>query len=162
MRPRVIDMDHVESVVDIAEIRREYGLSQAEFADLMGTSLRTVQSWEQGWRKPSPAAERSALLLLMAWRLGGRFGTELCWEHTGCSQADRDRCLAYQSKQGHLCWFLTGNVCRGRRFRNWSDKMSVCEECGFFSGLLREAGLTSKAAGNTGVALPPANERSPS
>jgi len=39
------------------EIRSMLQLSQAAFAGLMGVSVRTVQDWEQGRRKPSgPAA----------------------------------------------------------------------------------------------------------
>lgn len=39
------------------EIRSRLNLSQSAFAGLMGVSLRTVQDWEQGRRKPSgPAA----------------------------------------------------------------------------------------------------------
>lgn len=38
------------------EIRKKLGLSQAAFAALMGVSLRTVQDWEQGRRKPSGPA----------------------------------------------------------------------------------------------------------
>jgi putative transcriptional regulator len=39
------------------KIRAKLQLSQAAFAGLMGVSLRTVQDWEQGRRKPSgPAA----------------------------------------------------------------------------------------------------------
>ena len=34
-------------------IRAKLKLSQAAFAGLMGVSLRTVQDWEQGRRKPS-------------------------------------------------------------------------------------------------------------
>lgn len=37
-------------------IRRRLKLSQAAFAALMGVSLRTVQDWEQGRRKPSGPA----------------------------------------------------------------------------------------------------------
>ena len=38
-------------------IRAKLNLSQSAFAGLMGVSLRTVQDWEQGRRKPSgPAA----------------------------------------------------------------------------------------------------------
>jgi len=38
-------------------IRAKLKLSQSAFAGLMGVSLRTVQDWEQGRRKPSgPAA----------------------------------------------------------------------------------------------------------
>jgi putative transcriptional regulator len=38
-------------------IRAKLKLSQAAFAGLMGVSLRTVQDWEQGRRRPSGPAE---------------------------------------------------------------------------------------------------------
>ena len=38
-------------------IRAKLNLSQAAFAGLMGVSVRTVQDWEQGRRKPSGPAE---------------------------------------------------------------------------------------------------------
>jgi len=37
-------------------IRAQLKLSQSAFAALMGVSLRTVQDWEQGRRKPSGPA----------------------------------------------------------------------------------------------------------
>ena len=36
--------------------RMASGLTQAQFAALMGVSLRTLQEWEQGRRKPGGAA----------------------------------------------------------------------------------------------------------
>jgi putative transcriptional regulator len=36
--------------------RMKSGLSQAEFANLLGVSIRTLQDWEQGRRQPSGAA----------------------------------------------------------------------------------------------------------
>lgn len=41
----------------IAEARLKSGLTQAQFAALMGVSPRTVQDWEQGRREPSGAAK---------------------------------------------------------------------------------------------------------
>ena len=41
----------------IAEARSRLGMSQAELADLMGVSTRTLQDWEQGRRKPTGAAQ---------------------------------------------------------------------------------------------------------
>ena len=38
-------------------IRAKLKLSQTAFAGMMGVSLRTVQDWEQGRRKPSGPAE---------------------------------------------------------------------------------------------------------
>jgi putative transcriptional regulator len=39
------------------EARNRVGLSQSEFAKLLGVSVRTLQDWEQGRRKPSGAAK---------------------------------------------------------------------------------------------------------
>ncbi|CAK0770715.1 putative transcriptional regulator [Gammaproteobacteria bacterium] len=36
--------------------RNSSGLSQSQFAELMGVSVRTLQEWEQGRRQPSGAA----------------------------------------------------------------------------------------------------------
>lgn len=43
-------------ILDISEARTALGLSQQEFADLMGISKRTLQEWEQGRRVPTGAA----------------------------------------------------------------------------------------------------------
>ena len=40
----------------VIEARRRTGLSQSEFAALMGVSVRTLQGWEQGRKQPSGAA----------------------------------------------------------------------------------------------------------
>jgi DNA-binding transcriptional regulator YiaG len=42
--------------VDIAEMRARRGLSQREYADLLGLDVRTLQNWEQGRNRPDPAA----------------------------------------------------------------------------------------------------------
>jgi putative transcriptional regulator len=39
-----------------AEARLRMGLSQREFAQLLGVSARTLQDWEQGRREPTGAA----------------------------------------------------------------------------------------------------------
>ncbi len=46
----------VINVPDITGIRKKSGLSQVEFARLLGVSVRTLQDWEQGRRRPSGAA----------------------------------------------------------------------------------------------------------
>jgi putative transcriptional regulator len=43
---------------EVAMLRNEKGMSQAVFARLLNVSPKTVQSWEQGDRKPSHASLR--------------------------------------------------------------------------------------------------------
>ena len=50
----------VELPSDVKKIREDLNLSQSAFAALMGVSIKTLQEWEQGRRKPSGPA--SALL----------------------------------------------------------------------------------------------------
>lgn len=40
-----------------AEARAQTGLSQQDFAHLLGVSARTLQDWEQGRREPNGAAK---------------------------------------------------------------------------------------------------------
>ncbi len=44
-------------VPQAAEARSRTGLSQEEFARLLGVSVRTLQDWEQGRREPTGAAK---------------------------------------------------------------------------------------------------------
>lgn len=44
-------------VTEAVQARNKVGLSQAEFARLLGVSIRTLQDWEQGRREPSGAAK---------------------------------------------------------------------------------------------------------
>ncbi|MBV1914403.1 MAG: helix-turn-helix domain-containing protein [Pseudomonadales bacterium] len=52
------NVGHVETVElpPVIEARQKTGLSQSRFAELLGVSVRTLQDWEQGRRKPSRAA----------------------------------------------------------------------------------------------------------
>jgi putative transcriptional regulator len=43
---------------ELTKLRLASGMSQAVFARLLNVSTKTVQSWEQGHRKPSQAALR--------------------------------------------------------------------------------------------------------
>jgi len=44
-------------VSPLASARLKLGLSQSEFAKMLGVSRRTLQEWEQGRRTPSGAAK---------------------------------------------------------------------------------------------------------
>ena len=47
----------VEPKTEVAKARFKTGLSQSQFAALMGVSKRTLEQWEQGRREPSGAAK---------------------------------------------------------------------------------------------------------
>jgi len=53
---------HLEAGL-IAEVRARHGLSQREFAAVLGLDIDTLQNWEQGRNRPDPAA----LSLIMAF-----------------------------------------------------------------------------------------------
>lgn len=124
------------SCLDLKAIRAEVGLTQQEFADMLGVSVRTVQSCEQGWRNPGASVEKAALLLLVARRNGADCSQPMCWEAVDCSEAERRACLVFQTRQGHLCWLLSGNLCQGAPLHSWEDKKAVCTRCAFFRKLL--------------------------
>ena len=52
----------VTKVPPVADVRERTGLSQSEFARLLGVSVRTLQEWEQGRRAPSGAARTLILI----------------------------------------------------------------------------------------------------
>ncbi len=51
--------------VDVKSIRAQYGLSQREFAAMLGISIGTLRNWEQGRRAPEGPAR---ILLMVAAR----------------------------------------------------------------------------------------------
>ena len=59
------DVGRVTTLPKVSETRARVGLSQSEFARLIGVSVRTLQEWEQGRRVPSGPART---LLMIAHR----------------------------------------------------------------------------------------------
>jgi putative transcriptional regulator len=45
------------AVPEVVTARMKSGLSQSQFAQLLGVTVRTLQDWEQGHRTPSGAAQ---------------------------------------------------------------------------------------------------------
>jgi putative transcriptional regulator len=62
-RGRAARTHNVETPV-AAAARAKTGLTQAQFATLLGVSVRTLQEWEQGRREPSGSAQSLLLIAL--------------------------------------------------------------------------------------------------
>jgi len=58
---RTIEVPSAPPEIDpknVAALRERAGMSQAVFASVLNVSAKTVQSWEQGVRRPSPHVRR--------------------------------------------------------------------------------------------------------
>ena len=46
----------IPEAIDVKALRQRMGISQPAFASMFGLSLSTLRNWEQGKRRPDPAA----------------------------------------------------------------------------------------------------------
>lgn len=66
MQSGKVGVVHHIPVSEVTEVRTKSGMSQSQFAQALGVSVRTLQEWEQGRRKPSGSAR--SLLTIAAKR----------------------------------------------------------------------------------------------
>ncbi len=59
------EVGRITNYPPVEQAREKVGLSQADFARLLGVSVRTLQDWEQGRRTPSGPART---LLTIAYK----------------------------------------------------------------------------------------------
>ena len=120
--------------------RQQLKKTQKQIAELLGISLKAVQSFEQGWRKVPVYIERQLLFLLT---LKGRRAKDArpCWEIRKCSLETRQACPAWEFDAGDLCWFINGTICQGKPQNNWGNKMKVCRRCEVFKRNLNTSPL---------------------
>ncbi len=119
-------------------LRRKLEKTQKQMAQLLGTSLKAVQSFEQGWRKVPVHVERQ-LLFLRALRRGISEEVRPCWDIRGCPPQTQQGCPAWEFHVGHLCWFINGTICQGKAQESWSKKMKICRKCEVFAGHMKRA-----------------------
>jgi len=117
-----------------ASIRRRLGKTQAQMAQLLGCSIKAIQSFEQGYRKVPVYAERQ-ILFLLASKLASANNMHKCWEKTDCPEEKKELCPAWEFRVGHLCWFINGTICKGEAQHSWEAKMAMCRGCRVFQSI---------------------------
>jgi DNA-binding XRE family transcriptional regulator len=120
---------------EFSQIRRSLGKTQEQLARLLGTSLKAIQSFEQGWRNIPVHIERQVLFLLAMKRHRKKKNTP-CWVTRTCPAKIRRNCPAWEFHGGQLCWFINGTICQGEVQKNWQDKMKICRQCEVFRPIL--------------------------
>jgi DNA-binding XRE family transcriptional regulator len=118
-----------EVVVSLKDIRQTFGKNQKEMADLLGISVRAIQSYEQNWRRVPAAVDKLAYLMLyLRCRNSGR-RTVPCWRIWGCEADQKAECFAACHHAEEYCWLVTGNYWQGQKLPDWSAKLEKCRAC---------------------------------
>ena len=125
-----------DSSQDFRRVRRELEVTQAEMGKILGLSVKAVQSYEQGWRRPPDSIRRLLMVVFVSHRLWNHRHTIACWEQKRCPRKVRNECRAYQVRQGHLCWLITGTKCDGIDLRDCDKKRAACEKCAVYKRLV--------------------------
>lgn len=115
--------------------RKKLEKTQKELAELLGTSIKAIHSYEQGWRTVPHHVERQMFFLLSRKR-GQTKGPQLCWVIKKCPPQRKKRCPAWEFQAGKLCWFINGTICEGNVQENWQAKMEICRSCEVLKSLL--------------------------
>ncbi|MCX7028478.1 MAG: helix-turn-helix transcriptional regulator [Spirochaetes bacterium] len=131
-----------------ARVRTLLGKSQKALADLLGVSLKAVESYEQGWRNVPSNVERMLYFLLFKLNQDAFTSEAPCWVRTSCSEETRRGCVAHVTGEGHFCWFFTGGLCASARASGEGERH--CYQCVAFTrlkSLVEEAAAGAGAAG---------------
>lgn len=125
---------------EFIQLRKTLSKTQKQMAQLLGTSIKAIHSYEQAWRTIPAYVERQ-MYFLVSRMDKNRQRRKPCWVIKKCSPDQKKRCPAWEFKSGELCWFINGTVCEGTVQANWKEKMKICRSCEVFSDLLDD-GIT--------------------
>ncbi|MBT8372505.1 MAG: helix-turn-helix transcriptional regulator [Desulfobacterales bacterium] len=120
--------------VEFKSYRKKLSKTQKQMAQLLGTSLKAVHSYEQGWRTIPPAVERQ-MFFLLSRKLRTKNSSKPCWRVKKCDPNQKKQCPAWEFKSGNLCWFINGTICDGSIHENWNEKMKICRSCEVFTSI---------------------------
>ena len=106
---------------EFSDIRSFLGKTQKELAQLLGTSLKAIQSFEQGWRRIPVHVERQVLFLLAHHLPQSGERKQNCWIIKNCPQREqaalpgmgvsfRSSVLVHQ--RDHMPWQDSGHLAK--------------------------------------------------
>jgi len=113
---------------EFAQFRKKLKKTQKQMAELLGTSLKAIHSYEQGWRTIPTHVERQLYFLLSRSR-DSLSPQKPCWTIRKCPPDQKKKCPAWEFRSGKLCWFINGTICEGTPHKDWKEKMEVCRTC---------------------------------
>jgi DNA-binding XRE family transcriptional regulator len=115
--------------------RNKLNKTQKQMAELLGTSLKAIHSYEQGWRNVPAHVERQ-IYFLVSRRTKKSKAAKACWIIKKCSREQKRNCPAWEFSSGDLCWLINGTVCEGTVQKDWKEKMKICRTCEVFNSIL--------------------------
>jgi DNA-binding XRE family transcriptional regulator len=120
---------------EFSTARQYLGKTQTQMAQVLGVSLKAIQSFEQGWRDIPVHIERQILFLLASKKSPPK-QEKPCWVIRKCLMEIRQSCPAWEFQMGNLCWFINGTICQGRTQESWQKKMKICRQCKVFQTMV--------------------------
>jgi hypothetical protein len=124
---------------EFKHFRKKLNKTQIQMSQLLGTSIKAVHSYEQGWRTIPAAVQRQIFFLVSRMREANK-GKKSCWVIKKCPLERKKQCPAWEFQAGKLCWFINGTICEGEPQIDWSEKMKICRSCEVFSQFIAGAG----------------------
>ena len=121
---------------EFLKIRHFLVKTQNQMAELLCVSDKAVQSYEQGWRN-IPVSIEKQMLLYISIKRGVDRNVKPCWEVKDCPPEWRVKCIVWELKAMHFCWFINGTYCQGKT-QNWEDKIKICRECEVYKEMLSD------------------------
>ena len=120
---------------EFKHFRKRLNKTQKQIAQLLGTSIKAIHSYEQGWRSVPGSVERQIYFLISRTKKD-KTRTRNCWVIKKCTTDQKKKCPAWEFHAGKLCWFINGTICAGQEQQSWREKMEICRDCEVLQSVL--------------------------
>ena len=112
--------------------RKKLGKTQIQISILLASSIKSIHSYEQGWRNIPVHVERQILFLISQMN---QKKIKPCWSIKKCSYQQKKKRPAWEFPAGKICWFINGTICEGETKKSWREKIDFCRTCEVFNSI---------------------------